>query len=203
MRNILIIIGVIIVAVAGYYWYSGGESGMETGSGEEISAPESGSMDGGGMAEDASKAADEAANVVTDTADKVEEGASNMAGEAVDAVSGAATAMDEATTGGAEDTGAATENGAMSADTGGTATDTNATEPADTTQATTPASDAMTPEQLLTPENFDADKIVALIDGSDLPDAQKTVLRTAVQNAAGNPELVSAAITQVKQALNL
>jgi hypothetical protein len=55
----------------------------------------------------------------------------------------------------------------------------------------------------LDPANFNADSVVALIDGSSLDDAMKTTLKTAVEAAKANPALVADTIAQVKTALGM
>jgi polyisoprenoid-binding protein YceI len=55
----------------------------------------------------------------------------------------------------------------------------------------------------LDPANFNADSVVALIDGSSLDDATKTTLKTAVEAARSNPALVADTIAQVKTALGM
>jgi ATPase subunit of ABC transporter with duplicated ATPase domains len=62
------------------------------------------------------------------------------------------------------------------------------------------ATDAMA---ALDPANFNADSVVALIDGSSLDDAVKTTLKTAVEAARANPALVADTIAQVKTALGM
>jgi hypothetical protein len=55
----------------------------------------------------------------------------------------------------------------------------------------------------LDPANFNADAVVALIDGSTLDDATKTTLKTAVEAAKANPALVADTVAQVKAALGM
>ncbi|NHB77385.1 MULTISPECIES: hypothetical protein [Rhodobacterales] len=55
----------------------------------------------------------------------------------------------------------------------------------------------------LDPANFNADAVVALIDGSTLDDATKTTLKTAVEAARTNPALVADTIAQIKTALGM
>ncbi len=65
------------------------------------------------------------------------------------------------------------------------------------------AAEAMSPADLLTAENFDADKVIAMIETSSLSPVQKTVLTNAVNAARSNPELVAATIAQIREALGL
>ena len=53
------------------------------------------------------------------------------------------------------------------------------------------------------PANFDADSVNAAIDGSSLDDAMKTTLKATVDAAKDSPELLGAALDQVKAALGL
>ena len=55
----------------------------------------------------------------------------------------------------------------------------------------------------LDPAAFNADSVVALIDGSTIDDAMKTTLKTAVEAARANPALVADTIAQVKAALGM
>lgn len=73
-----------------------------------------------------------------------------------------------------------------------------------TTEAATDAAAAVTDAAAaLDPANFNADSVVALIDGSTLDDATKTTLKTAVEAARANPALVADTIAQVRTALGM
>lgn len=73
-----------------------------------------------------------------------------------------------------------------------------------TTEAATDAATAVTDAAAaLDPANFNADTVVALIDGSTLDDATKATLKTAVEAARANPALVADTIAQVKTALGM
>jgi len=82
-----------------------------------------------------------------------------------------------------------------------------ATAPAAT--ATAPAAGATTGgstsggamADVLTPEGFDANKIVEMIDASTMDPVKKATLKTLVEQAASNPEQVQAVIDKVKAAL--
>ena len=56
---------------------------------------------------------------------------------------------------------------------------------------------------LLSPDGFDAEKVIEMIDGSDLSGVQKTALTAAVNGAKDNPELLEATLTRLKEALGL
>ncbi|MFC0200809.1 translation initiation factor 3, partial [Paracoccus rhizosphaerae] len=53
-------------------------------------------------------------------------------------------------------------------------------------------------EALLTPEGFDRAAVERIIDDAAIPDPQKATLKRLVATAEGNPELLSAALEQVK-----
>ena len=65
------------------------------------------------------------------------------------------------------------------------------------------AGDAMSITDLLSPDTFDADKLVTMIDESALGDTQKAALKTAIETAGDNPEAVEGVIDQIKQAMGL
>ncbi|MFN4128976.1 MAG: hypothetical protein ACK4GC_04060 [Paracoccaceae bacterium] len=60
------------------------------------------------------------------------------------------------------------------------------------------------PEELLTPENFDRDEVLALIeDAEQLTDEQRSTLRAVVEGASANPAMIEAAIGSIRAALDL
>ena len=125
-------------------------------------------------------AATQTGETATDAADTATDAATDAADTATDAATDAAdTATDAAT------------------DAADTATDA-ATDAADT--ATDAATDAA---GLFDPANFDADKLKATIDASTLDDATKTSLKSAVDAAQANPDLVQSTLDQVKAALGM
>ena len=155
------------------------------------------------VAEEAAEVATEAADAVSDVAsDAVEavEGAADSAMEAAgDVATGAETAVDEAMETATE---TATESAAEATEATSEAVS-EAVEETTSEAAAEVATPEMSAEELLTADGFNAEKIVELIDGSDLGIAQKTVLRSAVEKASDNPELAESVIAQVKQALGL
>ncbi|MEP5091905.1 MAG: hypothetical protein ABJR23_20965, partial [Paracoccaceae bacterium] len=58
-------------------------------------------------------------------------------------------------------------------------------------------------ETLLTVEGFNFDKVSQMIDGSSLSDVQKTTLKSTLDSAQSNPQLLDGALQQVKAALGL
>ena len=61
----------------------------------------------------------------------------------------------------------------------------------------------LSPAELLNPENFDFDKVIALVDASEVSALKKTVLKGALEKAKDNPDLLKAAIDQIKAALKI
>ena len=56
---------------------------------------------------------------------------------------------------------------------------------------------------LLTPEGFNLDKVGEMIDGSELGALKKTALKTALDGAKDNPELLNGVLEQIKTALGM
>lgn len=131
-------------------------------------------------AQEAAAAAAEAAAKAEADAKAAEEAAAKVAEEAAAAAQKAA---DEAAKA-AEGTAAAVE---------GAATDAAAAVEGAATDAAA----------ALDPASFNADSVVALIDGSSLDDATKATLKTAVEAAKANPALVADTVAQVKTALGM
>ncbi len=133
----------------------------------------------GGYYQFSYKPAQEAATAAADAAAKAEADAK---------------AAEEAAAKAAEETAAAAQKAADEAAAAATAT----------TEAATDAAAAVTDAAAaLDPANFNADSVVALIDGSSLDDATKATLKTAVEAAKANPALVADTIAQVKTALGM
>ena len=110
----------------------------------------------------------------------------------------AATAAAEATKKAADDAAAATK---AAADEAAAATKKAAD---DAAAAANTATTAVTgAAAALDPANFNADAVIALIDGSTVDAATKATLKTAVEAAKTNPALVADTIAQVKTALGM
>ena len=125
--------------------------------------------------------------------------ATEAAGDAAAAAGDAAAAATEATTEAAgEAAAAATEAAGDAAAAAGDAAATATEAAGDAAAAATDAAAAA-----LDPANFNADGVVALIDGSSLDDATKATMKTAVEAAKSNPALVADTIAQVKTALGM
>lgn len=72
---------------------------------------------------------------------------------------------------------------------------------ADAAAVTTIATD---PEQLLTPEEFDREDVLALLDRSEqLTAERRSTLRALVEGASSNPDMINAAIGSIRAALDL
>jgi len=174
--NRTVIIGAIVVLLAAGGWYQFSYKPNQEAAAEQAAA---------------AKAAEEAA------AAKAAEDAA-AAQKAADEAAAAAAATTEAAT----DAAAATTEAATEAATEATEAATDAA--AATTEAATDAAAAATDAAAaLDPANFNADAVVALIDGSTLDDATKATLKTAVDAAKANPALVADTIAQVKTALGM
>ena len=125
--------------------------------------------------------------VATDMAGDAAEMAGDAAATATDAVSDAAAAVEDAVEGAVE---------------GATEMADDATAAAATAEAAEIAEAGATQmSDLLTPEGFDAGKVMEMIDGSDLSAVQKTALSGAVNAVKDNPALLEATLTRLKEAL--
>jgi hypothetical protein len=97
-------------------------------------------------------------------------------------------------------TGAATDMAGDAAEMAGDAAATATDAVSDAADATAEAG-ATQMSDLLTPEGFDASKVMEMIDGSDLSAVQKTALSGAVNAVKDNPALLEATLTRLKEAL--
>lgn len=169
--------------------------------------------------------ASDAADAATDTATDAVEGAADAATGAVEAVTEAADEAADAATGAVEAVTEAVEDAAddatqavQAATEGAAGAATQATEEVSTGPAVPPVQEAApvvsdTPpvapagfgdvETLLTPEGFDADRVIEMIDGAELNPVIKTTLTTAINAAKDNPDLLQGALDQVRAAMGL
>ena len=138
------------------------------------------------VAEAEKKAAEAAAAAEAQAAEAAAAAEAQAAETAAAAEAAAATATEAATEGAAAATEAVTEGAAA-------------------TEAATEGAAAVTDAAAaaLDPANFNADAVIALIDGSTVDDATKATLKTAVEAAKANPALVADTIAQVKTALGM
>ena len=139
------------------------------------------------VAEAEKKAAEAAAAAEAQAAEAAAAAEAQAAETAAAAEAAAATATEAATEGAAAATEAVTEGAAAA------------------TEAATEGAAAVTDAAAaaLDPANFNADAVIALIDGSTVDDATKATLKTAVEAAKANPALVADTIAQVKTALGM
>ena len=72
-----------------------------------------------------------------------------------------------------------------------------------TTEATEETGAMSGMADLLTADGFDYDKVVEMVDGSDLGGLTKTTLKAGLNKAKDNPELLSGVLEQVKAALGM
>ena len=153
------------------------------------------------------EAAQDAVDSSTDAAEDAVENAQDAVKEAADAVKDV---VEQAGAEAAEQAGAVAE---AAEDSVGSATETVSEAAESATEAVEGAMEAATDAApgsnssdiatLLTPEGFDYDAVIETIEASDLTQFQKTALTTTVEKAKDSPELLSAALDQVKAALGL
>ncbi|GGD41427.1 hypothetical protein [Sinisalibacter lacisalsi] len=188
----------IAVAIGGYAWWAT-QDGNLTEDETPVMTPEATEPadepeaepeadEDASMLDDATGAAQDAADAMADTASDATDAMNDAASDAVDsamdtageAASDAMDSMSDAVDDTADTTG---ETAAEAAETG--------------------TESAMSITDLLTVENFDAEKITMMIDQSDLGEAQKATLKSAVESAGDSPEEIEAVIDQIKQAMGI
>ena len=57
--------------------------------------------------------------------------------------------------------------------------------------------------EVLTVDGFNFDKVSEMIDGSELGSFQKTALKTTLDKAKDNPELLETVLTKIKEAIGM
>lgn len=172
-KRILGVVIVVALAVGAYFAFKPADMATETAAATDAAATDTAAA--------ATKAAEEAAAAATKAA---EEAAAATAKAAEDAAAAATKAAAAAATTAATDTAAAATKAATEA--AAAATNVDPTYVAE-----------------LDPANFNADKVITLIQNSPLDDASKTTLVAGVTAAAGNPALVDGALAAVKSALGM
>ena len=188
-KNLLIGVAVVALAGLGYYQFS--------------YVPAQRAAEEAAAAAAAAQAAEEAAAAAAAEAEAAAKAEADAAAAAVAEAEAAAAAAAEQAAQALEDTAAAAGEAAGAA----VEATTEAAGEAAATVADT-AAGAATDVQAeaaaaLDPANFDAARISALIDASQLDDLSKTTLKAAVEAAASNPALVQTAVDQVRSALGL
>ena len=72
------------------------------------------------------------------------------------------------------------------------------------TDATAEVATSTEPDQLLTPENFDHDEVLALIETADqISDMERSTLTALVEGASANPAMLEDTIASIRAALDL
>jgi hypothetical protein len=160
--------------------------------------------DAADLADDAASAVAQAAEDASDMAANAGTAAADMANDAVAAVGNAVDSVTEGATDMANDAAAAVDamvapEAPLDIPTPKVQVTPQIDAVAEPDATIDPISDGMA--NLLTPEGFDADKVAAMIDGSDLSAVQKTVLSGAVNAVKSNPDLLDATLTRLKEAL--
>ncbi|WP_192967001.1 hypothetical protein [Phycobacter azelaicus] len=161
--------------------------------------------------ETTTEAAQDAVDTATEAAEDAVENAQDAVKEAADAVkdvveqAGAEAAEQAgAVAEAAEDSvGSATETASEAAESATEAVEGAMEAATDAAAEAAPGSNSSDIATLLTPEGFDYDAVIEAIEASDLTQFQKTALTTTVEKAKDSPELLSAALDQVKAALGL
>lgn len=184
MPRLLILIAILLAALAvGWAWMGGGLT--ESTSGAPLTElPQAAE---GEVSQKAGAAADAAADAAAIAADAAAEAASaapasdaarEAEAAAEQAIRAADRAADAAAGTGIEDGGAPSPDGAMGA-----------------------ADDASDMGVLLTPEGYDAARVLALIDQAALDPERKAGLKLLLDRAANDPDLLRSALEQVRAAL--
>ena len=179
MKNLLWIVVAAVVVGGGYMLYSGSSPKelMDTAT-DVVNAP---------------AALEAASNAVGDAVDATE----GALDGAVDAASDAtASSAEAATTEAATDTAAAADETATDAVAG------TAEAVTDTVAATAEAASGGMAD-LLSVDGFDLDKVSEMIDGSEIGAFQKIALKTALEKAKDNPEVLQTVLDKIKEAAGL
>lgn len=179
MKNLLWIVVAAVVVGGGYMLYSGSSPKelMDTAT-DVVNAP---------------AALEAASNAVGDAVDATE----GALDGAVDAASDAtASSAEAATTEAATDTAAAADETATDAVAG------TAEAVTDTAAATAEAASGGMAD-LLSVDGFDLDKVSEMIDGSEIGAFQKIALKTALEKAKDNPEVLQTVLDNIKEAAGL
>ena len=179
MKNLLWIVVAAVVVGGGYMLYSGSspKEFMDTAT-DVVNAP---------------AALEAASNAVGDAVDATE----GAVDGAVDAASDAtASSAEAATTEAATDTAAAADETATDAVAG------TAEAVTDTAAAKAEAASGGMAD-LLSVDGFDLDKVSEMIDGSEIGAFQKIALKTALEKAKDNPEVLQTVLDKIKEAAGL
>lgn len=196
MRGIIAIIIAVIVIGGGIYWYQtqqGTDSVIET-TEPEATTDEPGLIDDTGDAD-----ALENDEIGTDSdLDEVDTAPADDAA-ADDVTSPAGTEPEDVESTDDVTTDTDTDTGTTDIDEEAVDTDATDTEEADT-GATDDAVDA-DEDAAMTEEGFDYDQVIQAIDDSDLDDARKESLKSAVTAARDNPVALNAVLSEIRAAV--
>lgn len=185
MNKTLLIVLAVALAGIGYYQFS--------------YVPAQRAAEEAAAAAAAAQAAEEAAAAAAAEAEAAAKAEAEAAAAAAAEAEAAAAAAAEQAAQALEDTAAA------AAEAAGAAVDATTEAAGEAAAAATGATTDVQTEAAaaLDPTNFDAARISALIDSSQLDALSKTTLKAAVEAAASNPALVQTAVDQVRSALGL
>lgn len=201
MNRIAIIVGLVLLAAAGFSWY------------QYSYLPDQEAAEAARMAEeDAARAADEAREAAEAAREEAAAAAEETEDAAAQAASDAAAAADAATAAASDAAAAAaaaTEEAARTAGEAASSAADAAVEAAKeaaaaATLAARNAADAageLLPEDLLRVETFDRARVDAMIDSSDLDPSTKERLKNTIDAAQSTPELLGPALETVRTSL--
>ncbi|MFY0616820.1 hypothetical protein [Shimia sp.] len=225
MKNLIWVVVAVAVLAVGYFVFGKSESETLSGSTSPEVAAQSATEDTEtglveAAVEDVESATEEAVTAVTDTVEAISDEAESAVNDVVDDAGAAVEAatdvvsdtLEQAATTASDATETAVE---MASDVveGATEELTEAAEQA--TTATSDVTEAATDSvadtaggltdvaQYFTVEGFDLSKVEQAIDAAPLGDLQKMSLKTAIQGAVDNPELLTQALGSAKSALGL
>jgi len=181
MRNLLWVVVAGLVIGAGYIVFTGKSLRELIGQVQDAGQP----------AVEASGEVEAATNAVQEAAQEGADAAAGMSEEAADAAQDAANSITDAAEGAADTASEAAEETVNSV-----------------SEAAGQAVDALEEAaggagEWLTPEGFDLDKALDLIENSDLGGLKKTALAESIKAAAEDPDLLNAALASVREALGL
>ena len=176
-RTIAILLGLVVVAGGGYYlWQSGTLDAATEGAADAVESASD-------TVEDTEAAGEGVLDAATDALEDAVDTATEAAGDAVeaateganDALEGAAEAAGDLLEGAGDAIGGVLEG--------------------------LPAAGELA--NLLTPENFDADSILGLLEGIELPEGISDQITAAIESTRDNPDLIAGVIEQVRGLLGL
>ncbi|ULB08638.1 hypothetical protein ORIO_01635 [Cereibacter azotoformans] len=203
MNRIAIIVGLVLLAAAGFGWYQYGYLPQQ----EAAEAARSAEDEAARAAEEARLAAEAAREEAAEAARADEDAAA----EAAAAAAAAADAATEAASDAAAAAAAATQEAARTAGEAASSAADAAVEAARqaaaaATLAARNAADAageLLPEDLLRVETYDRARVDAMIDSSDLDPATKERLKNTIEAAEATPELLGSALETVRTSLGV